>query len=436
MHWGAALALMFGGIIVLMGLGIPVAFAFLFLDIIGVLLFMGGSIGIGQLVNNAFSSLTLFALAPVPLFLLMGELFFHTGLAVRVFDAFDKLMGRIPARLSVITVVSGTLFAALSGSSMANTALMGALMVPEMTKRGYKPSMSVGPIMGSGGLAILIPPSALAVLLGTIAQIDIGNLLIAGIGPGLVLAALYIIWIFVLIRIDPDAAPNYEVPRVSVAAKLTAICVDVLPMSFIIFNVMGLMMLGWATPTEAAAFGAVAVVILAVLYRCMSWTALKRSVKGALRVTVMSFMIILASSTFSQILAFSGASSGMIEWALGFQLPAWVLLLIMFGILLFLGCFMDQLSMLLLTVPLFFPLAKALGFDLIWFGVIVMMSLEIGYTTPPFGLLLFVMKGVAPPGTTMEQIMVAALPYILCAMLTVGLIVIFPDIPLYLTRIG
>jgi tripartite ATP-independent transporter DctM subunit len=366
----------------------------------------------------------------------MGELFFHTGLAVRVFDAFDKLMGRIPARLSVITVVSGSLFAALSGSSMANTALMGSLMVPEMTKRGYKPSMSVGPIMGSGGLAILIPPSALAVLLGTIAQIDIGALLIAGIGPGLVLASLYIIWIFVLIRIDPDAAPNYEVPRVSLAAKLTSLCVDVLPMSFIIFNVMGLMMLGWATPTEAAAFGAAAVVILGFVYRCMTWRALVRSVKGALRVTVMSFMIILASSTFSQILAFSGASSGMIEWALGFQLPAWVLLLIMFGILLFLGCFMDQLSMLLLTVPLFFPLAKALGFDLIWFGVIIMMALEIGYTTPPFGLLLFVMKGVAPPGTTMEQIMVAALPYILCAMLTVALIIIFPDIPLYLTRIG
>jgi tripartite ATP-independent transporter DctM subunit len=435
-HWVAALVLMFGGIIFLMGMGIPVAFAFLLLDLLGVLLFMGGTIGISQLVNNAFSSLTLFALAPVPLFLLMGELFFHTGLAVRVFDAFDKLLGRIPARLSVITVASGTLFAALSGSSLANTALMGSLMVPEMTKRGYKPSMSVGPIMGSGGLAILIPPSALAVLLGTIAQIDIGNLLIAGIGPGIVLASLYIAWIFVLNRIDPTAAPSYDVPVVSFAAKLRALCVDVLPMSFIIFNVMGLMMLGWATPTEAAAFGAVAVVILAVLYRCMSWQALVRSVKGALRVTVMSFMIILASSTFSQILAFSGASSGMIEWALGFQLPDWVLLLIMFGILLILGCFMDQLSMLLLTVPLFFPLAKELGFDLIWFGVIVMMSLEIGYTTPPFGLLLFVMKGVAPPGTTMEQIIVAAIPYILCAMLTVALIVIFPDIPLFLTRIA
>ena len=436
MHWTYGIALMFGGIIVLMGFGIPVAFAFLLLDLLGVYLFMGGVRGFGQLINNAFSSLTLFSLAPVPLFLLMGELFFHTGLAVRVFDGFDKLLGRMPARLSVITVASGTTFAALSGSSLANTALMGSLMVPEMTKRGYKPSLSVGPIMGAGGLAILIPPSALAVLLGTIAQIDIGSLLIAGIGPGLVLATLYLVVIFIINWLDPNAAPRYEVPRVSLGAKLRSLCLDIIPMSFIVFNVIGLMLLGWATPTEAAAFGAVAVVILAFLYRCMSWPALKRALTGSLRVTVMAFMIILASATFSQILAFSGASGGLIKWALSFELPAWAILLVIFGVLLVLGCFMESLSILLLTVPVFFPLAKELGFDLIWFGVIVMMSLEIGFTTPPFGMLLFVMKGVAPPGTTMGQIIGAALPFLACAMITVALIAVFPGIALYLTRIG
>jgi tripartite ATP-independent transporter DctM subunit len=435
MTWPLAIVFMFGGIIVLMGLGIPVAFAFLLIDVVGVYLFMGGERGFTQLINNAFSSLTLFALAPVPLFLLMGELFFHTGLAIRVFDGFDKILGRIPARLSVITVVSGTTFAALSGSSMANTALMGSMMVPEMTKRGYKASLSVGPIMGAGGLAILIPPSALAVLLGTIAQIDIGNLLIAGIGPGLVLALLYLLAIFVINWLDPNAAPHYDLPRVSIGAKLRALVLDILPMSFIVFNVIGLMMLGWATPTEAAAFGALAVVILALVYRCMSWGALQRALMGSLRVTVMALLIVLASATYSQILAFSGASGGLIKWALAFELPPSAILLVMFLVLLVLGCFMESLSILLLTVPIFFPLAQALGFDLIWFAVIVMMSLEIGFTTPPFGMLLFVMKGVAPPGTTMGQIIAAALPFLGCALLTVTLIVIFPDIALYLTRL-
>ena len=169
-------------------------------------------------------------------------------------------------------------------------------------------------------------------------------------------------------------------------------------MGVIVFLVVGLILLGWATPSEAAAFGAVGVLILALAFRCLSWQALVRSVSGALKVTVMAFMIVLGSATFSQILAFSGASSGMLAWATAFDLSPLAMLLVMFGVLLLLGMFMDQLSMMLITVPIFFPLAQSYGFDLIWFGVIVLMALEISFTTPPFGLLLFVMRGVAPPG--------------------------------------
>ncbi len=436
MHWAEAGALMIGLVLLFMGLGMPVAFAFLAADIIGAVVFIGGGLGIVQLVNNAFSSITIFALAPVPLFLIMGELFFHTGLARRMFDAIDSLLGRLPARLSFLTVASGTAFATLSGSSMASTALLGSLMIPEMSRRGYKKSMSVGPILGTGGLAMLIPPSALAVLLGTLARIDIGALLIAGVLPGLILALLYAAWILLKVKIDPASAPHYEVAAVPWRRRLRLVVTDVLPMGFVVFLVIGLILLGWATPSEAAAFGAIGVALLAAAYRCLTWPALVASLNGAMRVTVMAFMIILGSSTFSQLLAYSGASSGLIGWATGLDAQPLVMLAIMFAVLLVLGMFMDQLSMMLLTVPIFFPLAETFGFDLIWFGVITLLALEISFTTPPFGLLLFVMKGVAPPDTTMTEIYQAAVPFMACAMVLVGLLILQPEIALYLTRLG
>jgi TRAP-type mannitol/chloroaromatic compound transport system permease large subunit len=219
-------------------------------------------------------------------------------------------------------------------------------------------------------------------------------------------------------------------------SKLRLLLTDILPMGLVIFLVVGLILLGWATPSEAAAFGAAGVLILAVAFRCLTWPALVRSIAGALKVTVMAFMIVLGSATFSQILAFSGASSGMLAWATAFDLPPLAMLLVMFGVLLVLGMFMDQLSMMLITVPIFFPLAQSYGFDLIWFGVIVLLALEISFTTPPFGLLLFVMQGVAPPGTTMVEICAAAIPFMACALLLVGLLIWQPQIALFLGALG
>jgi tripartite ATP-independent transporter DctM subunit len=434
MGWVEVSVLMLGMVVGMMALGLPVAFAFLIADLVGAWLFLGGEVGIRQLVGNAFSSVTSFSLVPVPLFLIMGELFFHTGLAMRVFDALDKCLGQVRGRLSYLTVVGGTMFATLSGSSMANTAMLGGLLVPEMTRRGYKPSMSIGPILGTGGLAMIIPPSSLAVLLASLARIDVGKLLIAGLIPGLLLAALYGLLIFTRLRLDPDAAPHFDVPRVPLAAKLWIIVRDMLPMGLVMVLVVGIILSGVATPTEAAAFGVVGVVVLAAAFRCLTLDAIVKSLRGALRVTVMAFMIIMMSATFSQILAFSGASAGMITWATSADAAPLLILLAMFGALLVLGMFMDQLSMMLLTVPIFMPLADQLGFDLIWFAVIMLLALEISFTTPPFGLLLFVMKGVAPPGTTMAQIYRAALPFMGCALLLVAMLIAFPDIALVLVR--
>ena len=431
-EWYSIAGFLVGMVIAFMLLGIPVAFAFLAANIVGAIIFMGGLDAMPQIVANAVESITIFALIPVPLFIIMGELFFHNGLAIRVFDTLDLCFGRLPGRLSYITVAGGTIFATLSGSTMANTAMMGSLMVPEMTTRGYKRKMSMGPILGTGGLAMIIPPSALAVLLASLAEIDIGKLLIAGVFPGLVLAVLYSVLIYVQVKLDPDAAPEYEVASSTIGEMIWSVIVNVLPFGFVVFCVIGLIILGIATPTEAAGFGAFGVIIMSLIYRVLTWDILVKAFAGSVRVTAMVLLIILASSTFSQLLAFTGASSGMIEWATQVKLTPLIMLLIMFGVLLVLGMFMDQVSMMLLTVPIFFPLAQTLSFDLIWFALIMLLALEISLTTPPFGLLLFVMMGVAPEGTTLWQVATAAAPYIGCAFVVLVLLIVFPDLALYL----
>lgn len=432
MSWYASAALMVGGVLVLMGLGLPVAIAFLVINVVGAVLFLGGMAGIDQLIANATTSVTSFALVPVPLFLIMGELLFQTGLAMRVFDALDKCMGGIRGRLSYLTVAGGTIFATLSGSSMANTAMLGTTLMPDMVRRGYKPHVIMGPIMATGGLAMIIPPSSLAVLLGSLARIDVGALLIAGMIPGLLLAAMFLVTICLQIAIDPEAAPGYDVERASMKEMALALARDVLPMGLVVFSVVGLILLGWATPTESAAFGALSVLLLAAIYRQLTWAAIIRAMRGTLSVTVMMMTIIIGSTTFSQILAFSGASSGMINWATGFEINGYVMLTAMLLVLILLGMFMDQLSIMMLTLPIFIPLISLYGFDQVWFGVVMLLALELSLATPPFGLLLFVMVGVSPPGTTIGQVARAALPYILCTLILILLLTIFPGIALWL----
>ena len=432
MEWFEALAVLLGVILVLMAIGMPVALAFLAANILGAWVFMGGERGVSQLLNNGFGSLTKYALMPIPLFLLMGEIFFYTGLGGRMFNAIDKLLGKLPGRLSYVTVLGGTAFSTLSGSSMGSTALLGSLMVPEMSRRGYKSYMSIGPILGTGGLAIIIPPSALAVLLATLAQIDVAALLLAGVIPGLILAGFYLATIWLQTKIDPNAAPAYEVQSMSLAEKIVLLFREVLPMVGIIVVIIILMIEGFVTPSEAAAFGALGVLLLAAIFKCLTLDALRKSITGALRVTLMAYLIVFGSATFSQLLAFSGASRGLVKWATSFDLAPLAMLMIMFAVLLLLGMFMEQISIMLLTVPIFFPLAQSLGFDLVWFALIMLLSLEISFTTPPFGLLLFVMKGVAPPGTSMREIYTSAFPFIGCSLVLVALLVAFPNLALWL----
>ena len=434
MAWYETLGLLIGLLLLFMAIGLPVVFAFFAVNLAGAWVFMGGDKGMLQLMRNAADSVQSFALLPIPLFIFMGEVMFHTGVAGRAIDAVDRLISRVPGRLSLVAITGGTIFSSLSGSTIANTAMLCSTLLPEMTRRGYQPSIAVGPIVAVGGLAMLIPPSALAVLLGSVARIPIGELLVASIIPALILAALFFAYVILRCRLDPSLAPPYDMAAYSWRERLLPFLKYVLPLMGIFVVVVGSIIGGFATPTESAALGAAAALAAAAGYRRLTWASFVVSVRETLRLTVMTLFIICGSITFSQILAFTQASSGLSELVTGSGLgPLWVLLG-MLGILLLLGCFMDQVSMMMITAPLFMPVAEALGLDVVWFGVLMLMVLEISLATPPFGLLLFVAKGAAPQ-IPMGAIIRSVAPFIALALGVVGLLVAFPGLTLFLPRL-
>jgi tripartite ATP-independent transporter DctM subunit len=431
--WYQVLAFLIGMLLAFMAIGMPVVFAFLAANLIGAWIFMGGDIGVMQLVRNAADSVQSFALLPIPLFIFMGEIMFHTGVAGRAIDAIDRLIARVPGRLSLVAIAGGTIFSSLSGSTIANTAMLSSTLLPEMYKRGYHSSIAVGPIVAVGGLAMLIPPSALAVLLGSVARIPIGELLVASIVPALILAALFFGYVVIRCWLNPQIAPPYDVAQLGWRERIVPFVKYVLPLMSIFIVVVGSIVGGIATPTESAALGAAAALAAAAGYRRLRWKSFVVSVRETLRFTVMTLFIIAGSITFSQIMAFTQASDGLSGLVSGAGLSPLMVLLGMLGILLFLGCFMDQVSMMMITAPLFMPLAEQFGFDIVWFGVLMLMILEISLATPPFGLLLFVAKGAAPD-TTMREIIISVAPFIGLALAVVVLLIAVPDLTLILPR--
>ena len=232
--------------------------------------------------------------------------------------------------------------------------------------------------------------------------------------------------------LNPKSAPAYDVEPTTIVQKVTLVCTNILPMSFVVFMVIGFIVLGWATPTEAAAVGVLGVGILAAVYRVLTWQSIQDSIQGTVRVAAMVFFILMNSTVFSQLLAFSGATAGMLEWATSFDINRLMILLVMFFVLILLGMFMDPVSMMLITVPIFFPLAQQLGFDLVWYGLFVLITIEMAGTTPPFGLLLYVMLGVAPRGTTLFQVARAAYPFLICDTILILILIWFPGLALWL----
>jgi tripartite ATP-independent transporter DctM subunit len=432
MAWGWSMGIMLGAMCVLLMIGLPVAFSFIAVNFLGAILFLGGDAGLAQVARNSMASLTNFTLAPIPLFILMGEVLLHTGVAFRAVNAIEQMISRVPGRMPIVAVVGGTIFAALSGSSLANTAMLGSTLMPEMLRRGYHPSIAMGPIMATGGIAMLIPPSALAVLLGSLAFISIAKLLVAGIIPGLLMSVFFIVYIVARCAFDPTMAPPGEHGTARGWARWWPFIVHVVPLFLIFVVVIGSLLAGIAGPTESAALGCVASVVAAACYRSLTLANLMKSLRETTKITVMILFIIVASVTFSQILAFSGATDGFVRVIETMGAGPFATLTGMMLILLFLGCFIDQVSMVMITVPFFMPLAKLVGIDLIWLGTIYLLTMEIGFLTPPFGLLLFVMKGVAPPQFTMGDIYRAALPFLFLELAVLVLCMLFPALGTWL----
>jgi len=432
MSWEMAALLLLGGSTVLLFLGMPVALSFVAINIVGAWLFLGGEAGLGQVVRNSVVSVMSFSLTPIPLFILMGEILFHTGLALKVIEGVERLIKQVPGRLAVIAVVAGTVFSAISGSTIATTAMLGSLMLPVMLARGYHPAFATGPIMAIGAVDMLIPPSALTVLLGSLSGISISKLLIGGVVPGLILSVAFVAYIVAAALRRPELAPPAPAESRGRFEGWGLLLFYVVPLVSIFIVVVGAMSGGFATPTESAALGALATLAMALAYRALSLQALMQALKGTVAITGMILFIILGATTFSQILSFSGATDGLVSAILGRCLSPFAVLVGMMLLLIFLGIFVDQVSMMLITLPVFMPIVLKLGIDPIWFGVLFLICMQLGLLLPPHGLLLMTMRGVAPPEVTMAHIFQAVVPYVIMSLLLLALLLLFPMIATWL----
>jgi tripartite ATP-independent transporter DctM subunit len=435
MSWQFAAWLMLGGSTVLLLAGLPVAFTFIAVNIVGAAIWLGGEVGVQQLARNSVVSITSFSLTPIPLFILMGEVLFHTGIAVKVIDGVERLIAQVPGRLAVVAVVAGTIFSAISGSTIATTAMLGSLMVPVMLQRGYHPTMATGPVMAIGAVDMLIPPSALTVLLGSFSGISISKLLIGGVMPGLILSVAFVAYIIVRVQLTPSLAPRTPLTEYHGWSRLLPFVQYVVPLVSIFVIVVVSMSAGWATPTESAAIGAFATMLMAIVYRAITVKNLFAALRGTVAISTIILFIILGATTFAQILSFSGASNGLVSQLLGLGLPPMAIVAGMMGILIFLGIFVDQVSMMLITLPIFMPIVQRLALDQVWFGVMFLICMQLGLLLPPHGLLLMTMRGVAPPQVTMAHIFVAVIPYVTLSLLVLVLVFFVPGVALWLPKI-
>jgi|SRR5699024_915529 len=435
MNWILILIIILLSLLMLIFIRLPVAFAFLAINIVFTFLLWNGQQGLMLFVASIKDSLAQFSLVPIPLFILMGELMFHTGIATKLINTLDKWFGKIPGRLSLLAVGAGTMLSTLTASTMATTAMLGSTLLPEMREKDYDKSISMGPILASGGLAIMIPPSALGVLLASLGKISVGDFLIAIIIPGLLMALSFFVYIVIVTLIRPNIAPQYSLEQPSLKEKITDTIKYILPLSLIIFLVIGSIFLGIASPTESAAMGAFGSLILAFAYRKMTLEVLVKAVKSTLELTTMILMIVAGSAIFGQILSFSGVTRNLVNVVNNIEYSSIVIILVMLLIVLFMGTFMESLSIMMIVVPMYIPIVEALNADTLWFAVLLLIAIEVGQITPPFGMGLFVMKGVAPKDINMKDIYIAAVPYIVIIIALILVLVMVPGLVTWLPNI-
>ena len=435
MEWYIVLTLVVAGLLLLFLTGLPIGFGFMVFNIVGAYFVLGGQGGLLQFIRGMVSTIDSFTLLSLPLFVIMGSLICEAGLAAKCLDIAELWIGRLPGRLSLVTIATGSIWGAMSGSTMAATSVLGATLLPEMLRRGYKKPMSIGPIMGSASLDMIIPPSGVGIILASVANISIAALFVAGYLPGILMAGLYGVYIIIRCLIQPDLAPTYSIPKTSFIHKIDITVRGAVPISFVVFAVMGLMILGIATPTESAAMGSIATLILAVIYKKASWQMVMRSLRDAALVTSTMLIILVGAQTFGQIVSFTGVLRGLTEIALQPGVSPMVVIILMLVVLIVMGTIMDDVSMIMITVPIYMPIANALHVDPLWFGILMLMALSLATISPPFGMVQYVMKSISPPDVSLADIFIETIPYCILDMIAMAVVLAFPVIALWLPNV-
>jgi len=432
MGWEATLV---GSLLLLLAAfltGAPLFVGFLLINIAGVLVFLGQA-GFGMVANSIFDTTNNADLSAVPLFILMAELLFRSGSIDVLFDAVDKLIGRMKGRQYVLTVALSTVFGALSGMAMAVAAMMARTIYPTMMRRGYDSKLAIGNILAGASLAPIIPPSVLAIIIGTLANTSIAGLLIGGILPGLVLALLFLVYTLARVALNPSLAPEArddEAPTATAGEKARAL-VSCLPFLLIIFCVMGFIMLGIATPSESAATGVLGALLAAAYYRKLSWRMLLDSLGRAAFITSMILIIMASSRMFSQLLAFTGATRELTQLIVALDWPPYLMLFMMMLIPFLLCMFIDQIALMLVIIPIYLPLLPTLGFDPIWFWLIMLLNVTLGGISPPFGYVIFAFQGSAER-VPITEVFRASWPFVGLFVLGMAILAAVPGLATYL----
>lgn len=411
----------------LLAVGLPVAFAMAVSGSIGLLMIGGVDLLAGILRTAPFTVANSYEIITIPMFILMAEFVILSGVADDLFKAASIWVGRVKGGLAMATALAGAGFGAISGSSTAAAATLSSTTIPAMLKAGYEPRLACGVVATSGTLAMMIPPSIALVLYGIIADVSIGKLLIAGVIPGILVTFTIMATVTFLVMRDPSRAPDGR--AYSMIEKFRSLKV-VGPMIFLFAAVTGSIYLGVATPTEAAGLGAFGALVLAAYARRVTFETLKMALKQASHATCMILLIILAAQIFGYFFALTRTTQDIVTAIGGLDTSRWIILALILMGYVALGFFMDQIAILILTVPVTLPVIQVLGFDPVWFGVIVVLTAEVGMVTPPMGLNAFVVARYSR--RPLEEIFRGVLPFVVAFLMLISILAVFPEIVLWL----
>jgi C4-dicarboxylate transporter DctM subunit len=424
--WQLAAAIFFGAMLTLLFGGVWIAIALGAAGVLGVLLINPALVG--GLESVVWNTIENFVLTAVPLFLFMGTIILHSGISARFYRSLAMWLNRLPGGLAQANIGASSVFAALCGSSVATAAAVGAIAIPEMRGRGYDMRVTTGTLAAGGTLGILIPPSIPFIIYGSTVGESVGRLFIAGLVPGIIMTAAFMLFLALQVRLRPELVPA-DVERFTWLERLRGLR-DVVPIALLILVVMGGIYAGVMTPTEAAGVGAAGAVGVALLYRSLTWRILKRSLLDTLRTNAMILFIVVGAQIMSFALVSAGVPRGIVAAIDRLHAPPYAILLLVTLMYVVLGCLVDALSLMLLTLPVVHPVMKAAGFDPIWFGVVLVILLEVGLVTPPVGMNLFVIQGMAE--TPLGVVGWGAFPYVVLLLLGVLLLTLVPDLVLWL----